>query len=142
MVECFSVPGVNDSGVIAGCDAPFPSEQYMAGARRFPMMPMSSDDPAIPMVKEAKEKLKSFDKPFCTFAPRIRCSAGRARYEKNVPGTQGMPDIADAGHFLQEDQARACRNHAALHRRLAIREGNGGGKARRRGRPGAARRWG
>ena len=47
-------------------------------------------------------------KPFlCTFAPQDPMLGwARPWYEKNVPGTQGMPheDIADAGHFLQEDQ--------------------------------------
>jgi haloalkane dehalogenase len=96
----------------------------MVGAKRFPMLvPMSKDDPALPMVKQAKTRLQSFTKPFlCMFAPQDPLLGwASAWYQKNVPGTHGMPhqDIEGAGHFLQEDQgarlAEAMRQFIAHH---------------------------
>ena len=97
-------------GSVERCyDAQFPSEAYKAGARRFPMIvPMSPDDPAIPMCIEARERLREFRKPFLTcFAPADPLLGAMDKYWQNaVPGAHGVrhATIANAGHFLQEDQ--------------------------------------
>ena len=90
-------------------DAPFPDEEYKAGARRFPMLvPVKPDDPASSPNRKAWEVLKNWDKPFLTaFSdsdPITR--GGDAYFHKLIPGTKGQAHttIVGAGHFLQEDK--------------------------------------
>ena len=90
-------------------DAPFPGEEYKAGARRFPMLvPIKPDDPASGPNRKAWEVLKKWDKPFLTaFSdsdPITR--GGDAYFHKLIPGTKGQAHttIIGAGHFLQEDK--------------------------------------
>jgi len=90
-------------------DAPFPGEEYKAGARRFPMLvPIKPDDPASNSNRKAWEVLKKWDKPFLTaFSdsdPITR--GGDAYFHKLIPGTKGQAHttIIGAGHFLQEDK--------------------------------------
>ena len=90
-------------------DAPFPGEEYKAGARRFPMLvPIKPDDPASNSNRKAWEVLKKWDKPFLTaFSdsdPITR--GGDAYFHKLIPGTKGQAHttIVGAGHFLQEDK--------------------------------------
>ena len=90
-------------------DAPFPGEEYKAGARRFPMLvPIKPDDPASNPNRKAWEVLKKWDKPFLTaFSdsdPITR--GGDAYFHKLIPGTKGQAHttIIGAGHFLQEDK--------------------------------------
>lgn len=92
----------------AGYAAPFPSEEYMAGARQFPsLVPIIHDNPAIPANRAAWKVLERFDKPFLTaFSdsdPVTR--GGEKRFIERVPGAQGQPHtiIKGAGHFLQDD---------------------------------------
>jgi haloalkane dehalogenase len=90
-------------------DAPFPGEEYKAGARKFPMLvPIKPDDPASNPNRKAWEVLKKWDKPFLTaFSdsdPITR--GGDAYFHKLIPGTKGQAHrtIIGAGHFLQEDK--------------------------------------
>ena len=90
-------------------DAPFPGEEYKAGARKFPMLvPIKPDDPASNPNRKAWEVLKKWDKPFLTaFSdsdPITR--GGDAYFHKLIPGTKGQAHstIVGAGHFLQEDK--------------------------------------
>jgi haloalkane dehalogenase len=51
----------------AGYAAPFPSEEYMQGARQFPsLVPIIPDNPAVPANRAAWRVLSTFDKPFLT----------------------------------------------------------------------------
>ncbi len=89
--------------------APFPSKEYMAGAKIFPsLVPTSADDVAIPENLKAWQGLAAFTKPFlCLFSDKDPITAGGDRiFQKYVPGCKGMPHqtITDAGHFLQEDK--------------------------------------
>ena len=93
-------------------DAPFPDERHMAGARRFPsLVPIFPDDPELPAQRCAWEVLRSFDKPWLTaFADSDPVTAGgEVRFQDEIPGARGQPhtSIANAGHFLQEDQPAA-----------------------------------
>jgi haloalkane dehalogenase len=95
--------------VVAAYDAPFPSDEYTAGARIFPsLVPTSPDDPASVANRAAWETLRRFDKPFLlTFSDRDPITAGGHRvFEREVPGTAGQPHVTieGAGHFLQEDR--------------------------------------
>ena len=86
--------------------APFPSEDYIAGARQFPsLVPIMPDDPAIPANRAAWEVLRRFQKPFLTaFSDSDPVTKGaEVRFIEEVPGAKGQPHtiIPGAGHFLQ-----------------------------------------
>lgn len=95
--------------IIAAYDAPFPGDEYTAGARVFPsLVPTTPDDPATPDNDAAWEVLSRFDKPFLLAYsdsdPITR--GGDAPFRAKVPGAQGQPHttIVGGGHFLQEDR--------------------------------------
>ncbi len=88
--------------------APFPSEEYMAGAREFPsLVPIIPDNPGIPANRAAWAVLEKFDKPFLTaFSDSDPVTRGaEKRFIESVPGAKGQPHaiIKGAGHFLQDD---------------------------------------
>ena len=95
--------------VIAAYDAPFPDQEYTAGARAFPLLvPTSPDDPAAAANRRAWEVLAGWSKPFLTaFSdgdPITR--GGHAVFQRTVPGAkdQSHVTIEGGGHFLQEDR--------------------------------------
>ena len=95
--------------VVAAYDAPFPSDDYKAGARIFPsLVPVEPDDPALPAVKAAWKVLEQFDKPWlCASSDMDPVTAGvDLVFLARVPGTKGQPHttIKGAGHLLQEDK--------------------------------------
>jgi haloalkane dehalogenase len=95
--------------VVAGYDAPFPSDEYTAGARQFPLLvPTRPDDPASEPNRAAWKVLEQWDKPFlCAFSDSDPVTAGNDRFLlERIPGTNGQPHttISGAGHFLQEDK--------------------------------------
>lgn len=94
--------------VVAAYEAPFPTEEYKAGARQFPLLvPASPEDPAAAANKRAWDVLASWQKPFlCAYSDRDPITAGAdAPFRKLVPGARDQVHvtIAGAGHFLQED---------------------------------------
>lgn len=98
--------------VIAGYDAPFPDENYKAGARQFPLLvPITPDNPASKQNREAWNVLSQWQKPFLTaFSDKDPITAGGDKaFQKLIPGTKDQPHttIKDGGHFLQEDQGVA-----------------------------------
>ncbi|MEX3009253.1 haloalkane dehalogenase [Hoeflea sp. TYP-13] len=99
--------GMGDD-VIAAYDAPFPEEDFKAGARAFPMLvPASPDDPAAPAQRAAWESLRKFEKPFLTcFSDKdMIMRGGEAVFKKLIPGAAGQEHFIteNASHFLQED---------------------------------------
>jgi haloalkane dehalogenase len=103
---CATAPG---DDVIAGYDAPFPDDDYKAGARKFPsLVPTSPDDPAHDANVAAWEVLRAFDRPFlCAFSDSDAITKGGERqFIGQVAGTAGQPHttIVGGGHFLQEDK--------------------------------------
>ena len=95
--------------VVAAYDAPFPDQEYTAGARAFPLLvPTSPDDPAAPANRRAWEVLAGWTKPFLTaFSDGDPITkGGHAIFQRTVPGAKGQPHptIEGAGHFLQEDR--------------------------------------
>lgn len=99
----------NSEGILDAYNAPFPDRSYMAGARAFPsLVPIFPDDPAIPANREAWQVLQQFDRPVLTaFSDNDPVTAGgEKRFQAEVPGAQGVSHvtIANAGHFLQEEQ--------------------------------------
>jgi haloalkane dehalogenase len=98
-----------DDAVVAAYDAPFPNDEYKAGARQFPaLVPDSVDGPAYGPNTRAWEVLRRWEKPFLTaFSDKDPIMAGGdAVFQQQVPGAAGQPHtiIEDAGHFLQEDK--------------------------------------
>jgi len=89
-------------------NAPFPSEEYKAGARIFPtLVPINEEDPESIKNLKAWEKLKYWNKPFLTLfgdEDNIMLGAEKA-FQKLVPGTNGQNHkILNAGHFIQEEK--------------------------------------
>ncbi len=89
--------------VKAAYDAPFPSKEYMAGARVFPRL-VPSDAKGN---QAAWEKLQKWEKPFlCAFSDKDPIMSSLAGvFPALIPGAKGQPHttIKGAGHFLQED---------------------------------------
>ncbi|MEP1765557.1 MAG: haloalkane dehalogenase [Sulfitobacter sp.] len=96
--------------VIAGYDAPFPNEEYFAGARKFPMLvpilPHHAGDRADN--DKAWEILGACEKPLLTaFSDQDPVTkGGEVAFQKRVPGAQGVKHVTieGGGHFLQEDK--------------------------------------
>ncbi len=92
--------------------APFPSEEYMAGARQFPLLvPVTPDDPAVPANREAWSVLERWNKPVLTLWAPQDPVLGRLQsgFAKRIPGAASEPhaQFKPASHFLQEDQGPA-----------------------------------
>ena len=114
--EGFNIGKVIDMGtiqpltdeVIAAYNAPFPSEEYKAGARIFPtLVPTDPDDPESIKNRQAWEKLKQWEKPFLTvFGDGDDIMRGAEKvFQKLVPGAQGQNHtMLTAGHFIQEEK--------------------------------------
>lgn len=95
--------------VVAGYDAPFPDDTYLAGARIFPtLVPTSPDDPASADNVAAWEVLSAFEKPFllCFSDQDAVTRGGDAPFLAKVPGARDQPHVTieGGGHFLQEDR--------------------------------------
>jgi haloalkane dehalogenase len=87
--------------------APFPDNNYKAGARKFPsLVPSSTDDPAREANIAAWEVLKTWNKPFlCCFSDKDPITGGGEKvFFKLVPGCEGQPHTTlHGGHFIQQD---------------------------------------
>ncbi|KAB7739031.1 alpha/beta fold hydrolase [Parvibaculum sedimenti] len=93
----------------AAYDAPYPEENFKAGARRFPaLVPITPEHPSVAENKAAWKVLEAFDKPVLTaFSDGDPVSKGGERiFHERVPGAKGQKHviIKDGGHFLQEDK--------------------------------------
>ncbi|MBN40088.1 MAG: haloalkane dehalogenase [Acidimicrobiaceae bacterium] len=96
---------------IQAYDAPFPTDEYKAGARIFPsLVPTSLDDPASQDNIEAWDVLSEYEKPFLlAFSDSDPVTkGGDAPFHAKVPGTKGQNHVTveNAGHFLQEDKSK------------------------------------
>ena len=87
--------------------APFPSDEYKAGARQFPMLvPARPDDPASEDNRNAWLILTQWEKPvLLCFSDADPIMAGADQpFLKLVPGTKGQPHMTLHGrHFIQEE---------------------------------------
>lgn len=92
---------------IMAYNAPFPTDEYKAGARVFPaLVPTSESDPESENNKAAWMILAQWSKPFLTlFSDEDPITRGGEQvFQKLVPGTKGQDhQIVHGGHFVQED---------------------------------------
>lgn len=98
-----------DSAAVNAYDAPFPNDDFKAGARQFPLLvPISIEDPAHQANRAAWLKLMNWKKPFLTaFSDQDAITRGADQFFQNqVPGAKGQAHttIRGGGHFLQEDK--------------------------------------
>lgn len=87
--------------------APFPSDEYKAGARQFPLLvPTDPDDPASEDNRRAWQVLMQWNKPalMCFSDSDPITGGGDRAFLKRVPGTKDQPHITLKGHhFIQEE---------------------------------------
>ncbi len=91
-------------------DAPFPTQDYVAGARRFPMLvPITADDPERIKNDAAWRVFERWQKPLLTLwgdhCPHSRNDMGQS-FRSRVPGAKlaGVEHkVYRASHFIQED---------------------------------------
>lgn len=85
--------------------APFPSDEYKAGARQFPtLVPISPDDPAREANLSAWRVLEHWEKPalMCFSDGDPILGEGYKVFLERVPGTRDQPHITlHGGHFVQ-----------------------------------------
>lgn len=100
---------------LAAYSAPYPSDEYIAGARVFPaLVPTSTNDPETENNRNAWKVLMQWNKPLLTlFSDNDPITKGGERvFQKLVPGAKGQPHqiIKGGGHFLQEDKGEEIAN--------------------------------
>jgi haloalkane dehalogenase len=102
--------------VVAAYEAPFPSIEYKAGAKAFPLMvPQTTDDEAAPELKAAQEFLPKWGNPALTlFSDQDPITKGGDVYFRFfLPTAKEQPEITikGASHFLQEDAGEEVAGH-------------------------------
>lgn len=104
--------------VVYAYNAPFPNEDYRAGAREFPMLvPTTPDAPGAADNRAAWTVLQQLDLPvllaFSDSDPVTR--SGEPLLRERLPGARDREHttIAGGGHFLQEDRGPELA-HAVL----------------------------
>jgi haloalkane dehalogenase len=98
--------------VLKGYDAPFPDPSYKSGVLAFPgLIPIREDMTGIRENRAVWAVLDKFERPFVTaFSDADPTTAPWAAvFRQRIPGAAGQPHpvIANAGHFLQEEQGEA-----------------------------------
>ncbi len=86
--------------------APFPSEEYLQGAREFPsLVPLQPDNPGVAGNRAAWEVLRTFEKPFLTAYSEEDAGVSDVLFQQEVPGASGQSHVVikEAGHYSQDD---------------------------------------
>jgi haloalkane dehalogenase len=97
-----------DAAVRSAYDAPYPGEDFKAGARVFPaLIPVTPGDPSAQAVRDSRAALSRSAMPFLTVYGEQDPIAGAAdaMFQQLVPGAAGQPHrrLPDAGHNMPED---------------------------------------
>ena len=105
IVNLFGQGGLGEAEIEA-YRAPFPADEYKAGARQFPLLvPTTADDPAADDNRRAWQVLMQWSKPaLMCFSDSDPITAGGDKpFLKFVPGAQDQPhQTLHGGHFIQE----------------------------------------
>jgi haloalkane dehalogenase len=100
-----------DPRVLQAYEAPYPDAAYKAGAIQFPsLIPVRSHMPGIAENRRTWKFLEHFEKPFVTvFSEDPGTKPWETVFRTRIPGARGQPhvELADCGHFVQEEQSRA-----------------------------------
>lgn len=104
--------------VLRAYDAPYPSEEYKAGARVFPaLIPVRPDDPSSAAVRASRDILSRSTMPFLTVYGEQDPIGGAAdaMFHQLVPGASGRPHIrlVGAGHNMPEDAGETLAESVA-----------------------------
>jgi haloalkane dehalogenase len=104
-----AVAGPLSAPALAGYDAPFPDRAYKAGLRQLTaLVPLTRNDPGAKIGAATMAALNDWHKPFLTaFSDADPATRGwDVVFQQHVPGAGGQnhTTIADAGHFVQEQQ--------------------------------------
>jgi haloalkane dehalogenase len=104
--------------VLAGYNAPFPDRAYTAGLRQMTaLVPLTRNDPGAKIGAATMAALREWQKPFLTaFSDGDPATRGwDVVFQEDVPGARGQnhTTIADAGHFVQEQQGERLANIVA-----------------------------
>ena len=102
--------------ILQGYEAPFPGEEYKAGARIWPALaPTKPEMPGAAEMKQTRAFLKTWDKPaLVMFSNKDPILSGAVLFFRNlIPTARDQPTtvIRDAGHFLQEDKGEEIAGH-------------------------------
>ena len=94
--------------VLRAYDAPYPADEYKAGARVFPaLIPVTPDDPSAAAVRASREALAGWTRPFLTVYGEKDPIGGvaDAMFQQLVPGASGQPHVrlVEAVHNMPED---------------------------------------
>jgi len=98
--------------VLAAYDAPFPDARYKAGMLQITCgIPVAEGDEGLEANRATWRLLEAWDRPFLTaFSDGDPATIGwESVFQRRVAGARGQPHarIADAGHFVQEEQGEA-----------------------------------
>ena len=96
-----------DPEVIAGYEAPFPTQDHKVGAWRLPLIvPIAAEDPGAAAMLAVHTALGRWTNPvqvlFSDSDPIFGLGGGR-RLAAHIPGAGDLEVVAGAGHFLQEE---------------------------------------
>jgi haloalkane dehalogenase len=110
IVNLFGHGNLSDDEM-AAYRAPFPSDEYKAGARQFPLLvPIEPHNPASEDNRRAWKVLMEWHKPalMCFSDADPIMAGGEKPFLKLVPGTRGQPHATLKGrHFIQEEDGEA-----------------------------------
>jgi haloalkane dehalogenase len=112
MVKSMATESELTPDILAGYQAPFPDNRYLAGVRAMPqLIPMNPKSPDSQKNREAWQLLANFDKPFRTaFSDgdfQMQILPIDKVFQRHIKGAQNQRHVVieNAGHFLQEDNA-------------------------------------
>jgi len=103
---CFTPPSAD---IVAAYDAPFPSVEYKAGARAFPLiLPLEPDAPGAAEGRAVAAALREDTRPtlllWADSDPALPLEPAGRQVQTLFPRARELTVIERAGHFLQEDQ--------------------------------------